>query len=211
MLGRLFGRREGEAPAEPAAGPLRAGVAVGPAAAPARLDATPSRGGASLVGPLDGPPPGAGLSWAVLVLSGERVGEVLLSPDGRFDLPPGTLALLDGAAPSAGEGAGAIGRESLAGTPFAGVAGARTVVAGASRAVLRFGPPPAVRWAVVGLRSVAVLAGKLTLFDGETAFDVRPGEAALVAEPSATLHLLAGNDAVVAVAFAAPGARIRLG
>ena len=84
------------------------------------------------------------------------------------------------------------------------------LAATAARVVLRLGPPPAARWAVTGLRSVAVLAGRLTLLDGEAAFDVRAGEAALVTDSAATLLVLAGNDAAVAVGFAEPDLSVRL-
>ena len=62
-----------------------------------------------------------------------------------------------------------------------------------------------------GLRSVAVLAGKLTLVDGEEARDVRAGEVAFVADPAATLHVQSGNDAAVAIGFGRAELSVRLG
>jgi D-alanyl-D-alanine carboxypeptidase len=58
---------------------------------------------------------------------------------------------------------------------------------------------------------VAVFVGKLTLVDGDEGHEVRAGEAALVADPTATLYLQAGNDAAVAIGFAEPGVLVRLG
>lgn len=184
-------------------------VTVSRTAAVAEVGASPVRPGASRVGPL-GPPLASGRSWAILLLSGDRLGDVLVTADGAAAVPEGTLALLDGVATEEAEPAVEVPRDSLVGAAFPGVTGARALVTTPSRSVLRLGPPPAARWAVVGLRSVAVLAGKLTLVDGDDAHDVRPGEAALVADPTATLFVQAGNDAAVAIAFAAPGVVIRL-
>ena len=72
----------------------------------------------------------------------------------------------------------------------------------AGLAVLRLGPPPTARWAFRGVRAIAVFSGKLTLVDGDEAKLVRAGSLALVADPSATLYLEAGNDAALAVALA---------
>lgn len=144
------------------------------------------------------------------MLGGEAAGEVRFARDGAFGLPPGTAVLLDGVEP--GDAAPPpVPRDSLAGAPVPGVAGARLLSVTATRVVLRLGPPPAARWAVVGLRAVAVLSGTLTLVDGEEARVVRAGEVALVAEPSATLQVQAGNDAAVAIAFAAADVAVRLG
>ena len=92
-----------------------------------------------------------------------------------------------------------------------GITGARVLARTASFSVLRLGPPPAARWAVVGLRSVAVFTGKLTLFDGDEGRDVWAGQVALVADPTATLYIQAGNDTAVAIAFATPEVLVRLG
>jgi hypothetical protein len=104
-----------------------------------------------------------------------------------------------------------ISRDALTGTGLPGIAGARVLARTASHSVLRFGPPPAARWAVVGLRCVAVFTGKLTLFDGDEGRDVWAGYVAFVADPAATLYIQAGNDTAVAIAFAGPEVLVRLG
>jgi hypothetical protein len=229
VLDWLFGRRGKVGPGEPGAprgeeavaerlGPEppppptanRPGVTVHAASAVAALGPSPTRPGASLLGPALPAPPGEDLSWAAVVLSGEKAGDVVLAGRGPVDLPPGTAALRDGVAAREAEAPLRFGREALAGKGIPGITGARLLHATAGRAVLRFGPPPGARWAVVGLRGLAVFEGKLTLVDGEEARDVRAGEAAFVADPTATLYLQAGNDAAVAIAFAAPGVVVRL-
>ncbi len=209
MWRKLLGLRTETAAPEAAPPRASAGVVVGAFGVPAHVGAQGARSAASRVARAGDAPLAPDLSWAALVLAGERAGDVVRSPDGRNGLPPGTPVLLDGAR-GAGEEPFAIPREALAGTPFPGVTGARALAATHARVVLRLGPPPAARWAVTGLRSVAVFTGRLTLLDGEEAFDVRVGEAALVADPSAELLVLAGNDAAVAVGFAEPGLSVRL-
>ena len=189
----------------------RPGVTVHVASAVAELGAGEARGGVSRLGPYAPSASGEGHAWAAVALSGEAAGDVFFSAGGALELPAGVAALLDGCT-TAEEGApGRIGRESLAGAVIPGVTGARLLRRSGARSVLRLGPPPAARWAVEGLRSVAVLAGKLTLVDGEEARDVRAGEVAFVADPAATLHVLSGNDAAVAIGFGGPGLSVRLG
>lgn len=200
------GRRPEHAPAAAA----RAGVSVHAAAAVAALGPSPARPGATRLGPADGVEPGSGLSWAAVVLSGDACGDLVVSGAGGLGLPPGTPSLLDGVPAGEGDAPARVPREALTGTAVPGVTGARLLYRTAARDVLRFGPPPGARWAVAGLRSVAVFAGKLTLLDGDEGHDVRAGEVAFVSDPSATLHVVAGNDAAVAVGFAAPGVGIHL-
>ena len=92
-----------------------------------------------------------------------------------------------------------IRRDALAGRGVAGVTGLRTLHAGAGLTVLRLGPPPGARWVFVGLRALAVFAGKLTLTDGEEVRVVPAGHLALVSDPTATLYVEAGNDSALAV------------
>ena len=187
------------------------GVTVYAASAVAELRAGGTRGGVSCLGPFDPSASGDGNAWAGVVLSGGSAGEVFLATGGALDPPAGVAVLLDGARTEVEDAPGRIGRETLSGSVVPGVTGARLLWRSGARAVLRLGPPPAARWAVEGLRSVAVLAGKLTLVDGEEACDVRAGEVAFVAEPAATLHVQAGNDAAVAIGFGVPGLSVRLG
>jgi hypothetical protein len=146
----------------------------------------------------------------VVALSGETAGDVVLAGRAPVDLPPGTVVLGEGVTALEEEAPQRFARDTLAGKGIPGITGARLLAGTGGRGVLRFGPPPGARWAVVGLRSLAVFEGKLTLVDGEEARDVRAGEAAFVADPTATLYLQAGNDGAVAIAFAAPGVLIRL-
>lgn len=228
MLKRLFGRKADEAPKgapladeppdvrlgpDPPPPPTanRPGVTVYRATTAAGLDPGPSRPGASRLGPLPGLPLDPRLAWAALVLSGEALGDVFVGSGGGLGLPEGTTVLLDGVAAGEGGESTHVGRDALTGTGIPGISGVRVLARGPGRAVLRLGPPPAVRWAVVGLRSVAVLVGKVTLVDGDEGRDVRAGEVAFVADPTATLYLQAGNDAAVAVAFASAEVLVRLG
>jgi hypothetical protein len=198
-----------EPPPPPSAN--RPGVTVHASVGAAWLPRDGSRPAASWLGPLEGPPPEPGLSWAAVVLSGAAYGDVVVTPDGRTDLPAGTAALLDGVAGTGETAPLRIERDALAGRGASGVAGARLLAEMPGRTVLRLGPPPAARWAIVGLRSVAVFIGKLTLVDGDESLDVWAGQVALVADPTATLYVQAGNDAAVAIAFASPGVLVRLG
>ena len=194
----------------PAPGALP-GVTVHAFSAVTELGAGAGRGAVSRVGPFDPHATGDGRAWAAVALSGEATGDVFFSAGGAIGLPAGLAALLDGATTAAEDVPSRIGRESLAGSVVAGVTGARLLWRGGARSVLRLGPPPAARWAVEGLRSVAVLAGKLTLVDGEEARDVRAGEVAFVADPTATLHVQSGNDAAVAIGFGRAELSVRLG
>ncbi|MFN7990048.1 MAG: hypothetical protein U0529_21430 [Thermoanaerobaculia bacterium] len=230
MLKWLFGRKEteagregtvsapGEAPdarlgPEPPPPPSanRPGVTVHAATAEADVPPGPFRPGATRLGLHAGGSLDPRLAWAALVLSGEDAGDVVVGAGAGLDLGEGTRVLLDGV-PGTGEDAPVrIRRDALSGSGVPGISGARLLARGPSRAVLRLGPPPAARWAVVGLRSVAVLVGRMTLVDGEEGRDVRAGQVALVADPTATLYLQAGNDAAVAVAFASADVLVRLG
>ena len=172
---------------------------------------TGARPGASWLGPHEGIPLERGLSWAAIVLSGASPGDVVLSAGGGIALPQGTVALLDGVAAREESAPLSIPRDALTGTGVPGVSGARLLARTPARAVLRLGPPPGARWAIVGLKSVAVFTGKLTLVDGDEALDVRAGYVALVTDPAATLYVQAGNDAAVAIGFAEPGLLVRLG
>lgn len=212
MLDWLFGRKDapaGESAPRPAPSG-RAGIAVHPAGGAASLGSAAGRPGATRLGAPEGEPRDSALVWAAVVLSGDAAGDVVFAAGERFDVPEGAALLLDAVPAEGAPPLPRIPRETLAGSVVTGVTGARVLARTAARAVVRFGPPPAARWAVEGLRSVAVFRGKLTLIDGEEATDVRAGEVALVADPSATLHVLAGNDAAVAVAFASAGVAIRL-
>lgn len=232
MLEWLFGRRAEEVPRESDASPAdeapdgrlgpeppppptsnRPGVTVHAATAVAAIDRSAVRPSAARLGPAaTAPLPGdGGLSWAVVVLSGEACGDVVVAPAGGIDLPRGTAALSEGAAGGAPDAPLRIPRDGLAGQGLSGITGARVLARTTSHSVLRFGPPPAARWAVVGLRSVAVFTGKLTLFDGNDALDVWAGQVAIVNDPTATLYVQAGNDTAVAIALAGPEILVRLG
>jgi hypothetical protein len=89
----------------------------------------------------------------------------------------------------------------LSGRGVAGLAGLRTLHAGDGLTVLRLGPPPGARWVFVGLRAIAVFAGRLTLVDGEESRLVSAGQLALIADSTATLYVEAGNDSALAVAL----------
>lgn len=230
MLKWLFGRRAEEVP--PAgdasrAGPVldgrlgpdppppptanRPGVTVHAATAVAAVDRPAARPCTSKVGPSGATPLDRGLAWAAVVLSGEARGDVVVAPDGGIDLPRGTAALFEGTGASVAGEPLRIPRDALVGQGLSGVTGARLLARTASHSILRFGPPPAARWAVVGLRSVAVFTGKLTLFDGDEGRDVWAGQVAIVADPTATLYIQAGNDTAVAIALAEPEVLVRLG
>ncbi|GEM_PF-2427861 len=177
----------------------------------AELGADAGRGGVSRLGPFAPLVTDGGCAWAGVALLGETAGDVFFPAAGATGLSSGVAALLDGVRTEEEDAPARIARGSLAGSAVPGVTGARLLFRGGGRAVLRLGPPPAARWAVEGLRSVAVLSGKLTLVDGEEARDVRAGEVAFVAEPAATLHVQAGNDAALAVGFGRPELSVRLG
>jgi len=230
VLKWLFGQRAGEAPPAGDAsrtGPVpdgrlgpdpppppsanRPGVTVHAATAVAAVDRPAARPCTSKLGPAGATPLDGGLAWAAVVLSGEARGDVVMAPDGGIDLPRGTAALFEGAPAGAQGVPSRIPRDGLAGQGLSGITGARVLARTASFSVLRFGPPPAARWAVVGLRSVAVFTGKLTLFDGEEGRDVWAGQVAIVADPTATLYIQAGNDTAVAIALAEPEVLVRLG
>jgi hypothetical protein len=106
-----------------------------------------------------------------------------------------------------------IRRDDLGGRAIPGITGLRALaqLPETGLAVLRLGPPPTARWAFRGVRAIAVFSGKITLVDGEEAKLVRAGSFALVADPSATLYLEAGNDSALAVALAASGFVAALG
>ena len=99
-----------------------------------------------------------------------------------------------------------IRRDDLSGRGVSGITGLRLRHAGGGITVLRFGPPPGARWVFVGLRAIAVFAGKVTLVDGDESKVVSAGQLALVGNPTATLYVEAGNDSALAVALG--GARV---
>jgi hypothetical protein len=94
-----------------------------------------------------------------------------------------------------------IKRDDLSGRGVPGITGLRTRHAGGGLTVLRLGPPPGARWVFVGLHAIAVFSGKLTLVDGLEPKVVGAGRLALVADPTATLFVEAGNDSALAVAL----------
>ena len=139
---------------------------------------------------------------ALLVLSGGGPGDVLLfSPSSSFEEISRTSPR-----PSHH-----IRRDDLSGRGVQGITGLRSRHAGGGITVLRLGPPPGARWVFVGLRAIAVFAGKLTLVDGDEPKVVSAGRIALVGDPSATLFVEAGNDSALAVALAASGFVAALG
>ncbi|MBK9087730.1 MAG: hypothetical protein IPL90_01225 [Holophagales bacterium] len=203
------GRLGPEPPPPPTAN--RPGVTVHAATAVTTVDRPAAGPCTSKVGPAGTTPLGRELAWTAVVLSGEGRGDVVMAPDGGIDLPSETAALFEGA-PAGARGAPLlIPRDGLGGQGIPGITGARVLAKTESHSVLRFGPPPAARWAVVGLRSVAVFTGKLTLFDGDEGRDVWAGQVAIVADPTATLYIQAGNDTAVAIALAEPEVLVRLG
>lgn len=213
--GGAAGARDGDE--RPGADPVlpptgnRSGVEVHAAAARAAIGASRARPGETRLGPLAASRLPGDLAWAAIVLSGGARGDVVFLDAGPpVDLPDGTAVLLDGATREDTPVPARVASAALVGAGVPGVTGARLLVRTKARALLRLGPPPAARWAVVGLRSVAVFTGKLTLSVGEEGLDVKAGEVALVSDPTATLHVQAGNDAAVAIAFASPGVVVRL-
>lgn len=157
---------------------------------------------------------------AFVVLSG------LVAPEGLPALGPGdsliataglllssaggAVLLADVAGPGPGE-ARRFGRDDLAGRGFAGITGIRAVHRTSHAALLRLGPPPGVRWVLVGVRALAVFDGKLTVLGGEEPLDVRGGELLTIADPTATLYLQSGNDSALAIGFSSPDVIVALG
>jgi hypothetical protein len=94
-----------------------------------------------------------------------------------------------------------IRRDDLSGRGVTGLTGLRLRHAAGGLTVLRLGPPPGGRWVFVGLRAIAIFSGKVTLTDGEEPKVVPAGRIALVADPTATLYLEAGNDSALGVAL----------
>ncbi|HEV8268471.1 MAG TPA: hypothetical protein VGR00_09570 [Thermoanaerobaculia bacterium] len=157
-----------------------------------------------LSGSVDAPGLLASAAGDVLVLSSE--GEVISARGGEAAI---LLADVGALAPS--QASRRIGHEEPVGTGFGGITGARRLDAAAGVVTVRLGPPPGARWAIVGLRALAVFVGKLSLVDGDEAKEVRAGRLAVIADPSSTLYLQAGNDSVIAMGFASPDAVIALG
>ncbi len=122
----------------------------------------------------------------------------------------GAVLLADVAAPGPGE-ARRFGRDDLAGRGFPGITGIRAVHRTPHAALLRLGPPPGVRWVLVGVRTLAVFTGKLTVLGGDEPLDVRGGELLTIADPTATLYLQAGNDSALAIGFSSPDVIVALG
>ena len=133
---------------------------------------------------------------ALLVLEGGGPGDVLLFS------PSSSLEEISGTSPPPRHH---IRRDGLAGAAFPGITGLRVLARPpeAGLAVLRLGPPPGARWVFRGIRAFAVFSGRIAAFDGDDVKEIRAGSLARVADPSATLHLEAGNDAALAVALAA--------
>lgn len=163
---------------------------------------------------------------SILVLSGnlrsEDDGAPLSAGDLVVSMRSGTRHRNDGSAaafvlvdsaepPIAGGESRRILRDELAGKPFPGITGIRALSTNPSGVAIRFGPPPGARWVVVGLRSMAVFVGKMTLIENDEPRDVAAGSLALVTDPTATLYVQAGNDAAVAVGFAAARVLVALG
>jgi hypothetical protein len=121
------------------------------------------------------------------------------SPVGPSSAPPAAATLRH------------IRRDDLVGRGFPGITGIRSLHRTVSLSAVRLGPPPGARWALVGLRSFAVFAGKITAIDGEEPREIRAGELAVIADPSATLYLQAGNDAAVAIGLAGSDLLVALG
>jgi hypothetical protein len=139
---------------------------------------------------------------ALLVLSGGGPGDVLLfSPSSSFEE-------ISRMSPRPSHH---IRRDDLSGKGVQGITGLRSRHAGGGITVLRLGPPPGARWVFVGLRAIAVFAGKLTLVDGDEPKVVSAGRIALVGDPTATLFVEAGNDSALAVALASSGFVAALG
>ena len=139
---------------------------------------------------------------ALLVLSGGGPGDVLLfSPSSSFEE-------ISRMSPRPSHH---IRRDDLSGRGVPGITGLRSRHAGGGITVLRLGPPPGARWVFVGLRAIAVFAGKLTLVDGDEPKVVSAGRIALVGDPTATLFVEAGNDSALAVALASSGFVAALG
>lgn len=141
--------------------------------------AAPKRGGAAAEGEVAAPPP-------------PSPGDVLLWS------PSLSLEELSRTSPPPHHH---IRRDDLSGRGVSGITGLRTRHAGGGLTVLRLGPPPGARWVFVGLEAIAVFSGRVTLVDGEEAKVVAAGRLALVADPTATLYLEAGNDSALAVAL----------
>jgi hypothetical protein len=104
-----------------------------------------------------------------------------------------------------------IRRDDLGGRGVSGITGIRTLARLPGLSIVRLGPPPGARWAVVGLRSFAVFAGRITAIDGGEPRDVNAGELATIADPTATLYLQAGNDSALGIGFAEPDLIVALG
>jgi hypothetical protein len=94
-----------------------------------------------------------------------------------------------------------IRRDDLSGRGVSGITGLRLRHSAGGITVLRLGPPPGARWVFVGLSVLAVFAGKFTLVDGEDSKIVPAGCVVLVADPTATLYVEAGNDSALGVAL----------
>jgi hypothetical protein len=191
---------------------------------------SPSRPSRTLVFEAGAPPAGlegdAGVDVAGLALCEALVttgaGDVSLAAgDVLFAGPGEGLALRGGASgcallldvSPAGHAAGRVHvrRDELVGRGFAGVTGIRALHGTASVLAVRLGPPPGARWVLVGLRAFAVFHGKLVVVDRDEAREVRAGEIGVVADPTATLYLSAGNDGALALGFASPELVVALG
>lgn len=166
-----------------------------------------------------GPPAGG---WASILLRGSlalpfqmsRGDLVTGSPEGSFvSDAEGALLLVDSvpASPDAPRNPRRIACDDLVGSGIRGISGIRIIHRSQERAVLRLGPPPGARWAVSGMRGLALFSGKMLLFDGGEPRMVGANSLVILDNPGATLYLQAGNDSAVALAFAETGVSVALG
>jgi hypothetical protein len=135
--------------------------------------------------------------------------DVVVAPAGR--MRGAGAVLLESARSPLREEERLVRHEETRGTGITGITGIRVLHRDASTSVLRLGPPPGARWVIVGLRSLAVFSGKLILVDGGESVELFPGDAALIADPTATLYLQAGNDSALGIGFAAAEPVVALG
>jgi len=196
--------------APPAGSAILVSAFAGPRAGALLLvPAGPRRPAESRLSPGAGAPaPGEDAETSALVLEGPAAGELLVAWGGA--LPDGLLLLDRHAVPPPRPAPFRVAAGDLRGTGYPGVTGVRVLYRTSASAGLRLGPPPGARWVVEGLRSVAVFGGKLTLRGSGEEVELRAGSVAFVEEPLAPVGLVAGNDSAFAIAFASPGATVRL-
>lgn len=147
---------------------------------------------------------------------GLEAGDILVSLDAqgtryRNEASEPAVVLVDAASVQEPADPHRIVRDDLVGKPFPGITGIRALSRNRSSVAVRLGPPPGARWVIVGLRSMAVFVGKITLIENDEPTDLTAGNLVLVADPTATLYVQAGNDAAVALGFAATSVVVALG